>query len=113
VARARPEAAIQRAIKTRLAFYGCLCVAVPNEGRRSALAGRAMKATGMLPGFPDLVVMQRPGRVAFLEVKAPEGRVSPAQAEAHETLRRLGFNVTVVRSHDEAVEALRGWGFSV
>jgi len=111
--RKRPEAAIQIAIKNRLALYGCLCVSIPNEGKRSAIAGRAMKATGMMPGFPDLVVMQRPGRFAFLEVKAPRGRLSPAQERAHELLDRLGFHVAVVRSQDEAVEHLRAWGFSV
>jgi hypothetical protein len=111
--RQRPEAAVQIAIKNRLALYGCVCVSIPNEGKRSAIAGRAMKATGMMPGFPDLIVMQRPGRIAFLEVKAPKGRVSPAQERAHELLDRLGFHVAVVRSQDEAVEQLRAWGFSV
>lgn len=111
--RGNPEAAVQRAIKQRLTLYGCVCVAIPNEGRRSAALGRAMKQTGLLPGIPDMLVLQRPGKAAFLEVKAEKGRVSPAQHDAHEMLRRLGHHVAVVRSQDEAVEALRGWGFTV
>lgn len=109
--RGAPEAAIQRAIKTRLTFHGIVCVAFPNEGRRTAAGGRRMKRQGLLPGMPDLLVMQAPGRVGFLEVKAPQGRVSEAQAEAHAMLRRLGFNVSVVRSHDDAVAMLQEWGF--
>lgn len=113
MSRARPEAAIQRAIKQRLVLSGIVCAAVPNEARRSVVAGRAMKATGLLPGFPDLIAMQAPGRVAFLEVKAPKGRVSDAQAECHALLERLGHNVAVVRSQDEAVAALQAWGFNL
>lgn len=108
--RGRPEAAIQRAIRARLAFHGIVCVAVPNEGRRSVANGRMMKATGLLPGFPDLILLAPGGRVAFLEVKAPAGRVSSAQSEAHAMLERLGHHVAVVRSQDEAVDVLRGWG---
>jgi hypothetical protein len=111
VKRARPEAAVQMAIKRRLSLHGIVCVSIPNEGRRSAIAGRAMKATGLMPGFPDLLVMQAPARIAFLEVKAPKGRVSATQADCHLLLARLGHQVAVVRSQDEAVEALRFWGF--
>lgn len=111
--RGRPEAGLQSAIKNRLALHGIVCVAVPNEGRRSAILGRAMKATGLLPGFPDLLVMQAPGRIAFLEVKAPAGRVSEAQKTCHELLNRLGFFVRVVRSQEDAIEALHQAGFKV
>lgn len=110
--RGRPEAAIQRAIKSRLMFHGIVCVAVPNEARRSAVLGRAMKAQGLLPGFPDLIVLGPNGAAAFLEVKAPDGRVSPAQAECHAMLERMGHRVAVVRSHEEAAETLRGWGWA-
>lgn len=111
--RARPEAAIQSAIKQRLIYHGIVCVAVPNEGKRSVIAGRAMKNTGMVQGFPDIVALQSPGRIAFLEVKAAKGRTSPAQDDCHAMLRRLGHFVSVVRSQDEAVAALREAGFSL
>lgn len=111
--RQRPEAGIQAAIKQRLVYHGIVCVAVPNEGKRSAIAGRAMKHTGMVQGFPDIIAMQAPGLVAFLEVKAEKGRTSPAQDDCHAMLRRLGHFVAVVRSSDAAVEALRGAGFRI
>lgn len=110
--RRRPEAQIQRAIIDRLRFAGVLCVAVPNEGKRSVVAGRYMKGTGMRPGFPDLLCIQA-GRIAFLEVKAPAGVVSGAQAAMHAELDRQGMRVAVVRSQDEAVASLKRWGFVV
>jgi hypothetical protein len=109
--RAAPEAQIQRAIIDRLRFCGILAVAVPNEGKRTVVSGRHLKGTGMRPGFPDLICMQA-GQAAFLEVKAPKGRVSEAQDTMHDELQRQGMRVAVVRSQDEAIAALRGWGFA-
>jgi hypothetical protein len=110
--RRAPEAQIQAAIVDRLRFHGVLAVSVPNEGRRSAATGRALKGTGMRPGFPDLICMQA-GRVMFLEVKAPRGRLSASQEIFHDELQRQGMQVAVVRSQDEAVAALRGAGFRI
>ncbi len=109
--RAAPEAAIQRAIIDRLRFCNVLCVAVPNEGKRTATAGRRLKSAGMRPGFPDLICMQS-GQVAFLEVKAPKGVVSEAQRTMHLLLVNQRMRVAVVRSQDDAIAALRGWGFA-
>ena len=108
--RAAPEAAIQRAIIDRLRWHGVMAIHVPNAGKRSAIAGRRVKAEGLRPGFPDLVALQG-GRCAFLEVKAPKGRLSPAQVECHAELERQGFSVAVVTSQDEAIAALRARGF--
>lgn len=110
--RGSPEAAIQRAIVQRMIWHGCKVVAIPNEGKRSVRAGRAMRGTGLAKGAPDLMVL-RAGRIGFLEVKAPKGRLSPAQVQMHADMARHGFRVHVVRSQDEAVDALRseGWAF--
>lgn len=110
--RGNPEAQIQRAIIDRLRFHGVLVMHVPNAGKRSAIAGRRLKSEGMRPGWPDLAAYQH-GRHALLEVKAPGGRVSPAQRECHAELGRHAFPVAVVTSQDEAIEALRERGFSV
>lgn len=110
--RQNPEAVIQRAIIDRLRWLGCLVVHVPNEGKRSARGGRFAKGIGMRPGFPDLLVY-RAGRHALLEVKAPTGRLSPAQTETHGELHRQGIAVHVVRSQDEALAALRADGWAL
>jgi hypothetical protein len=106
------EALIQRAIIDRCRWANVLCVAVPNEGKRSPVTAQRMKARGMRPGFPDLICMQR-GLVAFLEVKAAKGRVSDNQVEMHEEIERHGLPVAVVRSQDEAAEFLRAQGFDI
>jgi hypothetical protein len=108
--RKAPEALIQRAIIDRLRFCGVLCIHIPNAGKRSAIAGRRLKGEGMRPGWPDLACYQH-GRHALLEVKAPKGRLSPAQVECHAELGRHAFTVATVTSQDEAVEALRERGF--
>jgi hypothetical protein len=49
--------------------------------------------------------------VGFLEVKSATGRLTPAQQEEITALRHDGFPVAVVRSVDEALAALREWGW--
>ena len=56
-------------------------------------------------GFPDLFVLIS-GRVILLEVKTPKGRVSAIQATCHRAMRAAGGSVFVVRSADEAKEAV-------
>jgi hypothetical protein len=107
--RARPERAIQIAIKKHLALYGIVVVHVPNEGKRTTIAGRLIKQEGVLPGFPDLVLLAPGGRVAFVEVKAPGGRLSDRQRECHAMLARLGHNVLTADNQDAVVNALKTW----
>lgn len=57
-------------------------------------------------GAPDRLVLLPGGRLAFAELKRPEGgRVSKLQAREHRALRALGFLVAVPRTHAD-VEAL-------
>lgn len=119
----RPETGVQIAIIRRVTFHGIVCVHVKNEGVRSMFGHVAAKREGMLPGFPDLVAMQSPGRVAFLEVKEPNWKPPTAKAkgkdaqhyrrqcDAHDMLRRLGFWAGFVTDQDMAVAALREAGF--
>jgi hypothetical protein len=107
------EAQIQTAIRARLQWLGCLVMSIPNEGKRSVIAGRRMKSTGLSAGAPDLLIY-RHGKHALIEVKSDTGRLSPAQVEMHTRLAKQGWTVHVVRSQDEAVRALEseGWSFT-
>lgn len=107
------ERAVQIAIVSRLIFHGIVAIHIPNEGRRSAIAGRRLKQEGMLKGAPDLCCVGDGGLTAWLEVKTAKGRLSEAQADCHALLRRKGHFVAVVRSQDQAVAALREAGFTV
>jgi hypothetical protein len=111
--RAAPERAIQIAIKRRLALSGVVCHHSPNAGKRSVIGGRLLKAEGMITGWPDLTLVGPDKRIAFLEVKAEKGRTSFAQDECLAMLRRLGHDVAVVRSQDDAVLMLQEWGWNV
>ena len=62
---------------------------------------------GLGKGSPDLVGMLRgSGRLFAIEVKSARGRVSNHQAQWHAVVRSAGGFVAVVRSVDEALEAL-------
>jgi hypothetical protein len=111
--KAQPEAAIQRAIIARLRMSGIVCHHSPNAAKRSVIGGRRIKADGMITGWPDLTVVGREGLVAFLEVKAPGGKLSPAQGEIGMMLIHMGHTWAEVRSQDEAVAALKKWGWDV
>lgn len=119
-ATAPSEAAVVSAIKARLALYGCIVQANPNEAR-SALLGVGSKIRNTVTGFPDLTVIGPAGRAAFLEVKAPGARPRDAkqkahwerQAEVREMLARMGHITGLVRSQDEAADMLRAAGWPV
>ena len=114
------EKQVETAIRNRLFLSGVLCQKNPNEAR-SAAAGRALKIRGSISGFPDLTVISSDGRVGFLEVKTPNAKPRnekdrlhwQRQADIQDLLRRMKQNVAVVRSQDEAVEALQAWGWTV
>lgn len=55
-------------------------------------------------GTPDLLVMLPCGRSLWLELKAPSGTLSPAQAAWHERARKLGHTVHVVRDTRDAID---------
>jgi hypothetical protein len=111
--RAAPERAIQIAIKRRLALSGVVCHHSPNAGKRSVIGGRMLKQEGMITGWPDLTVVGPGGRIAFLEVKSAKGHTTDAQDDCLGMLQRMGHDVAVVRSQDEAVLILQEWGWPV
>jgi hypothetical protein len=110
------EAQVQRAIIDWLRWKNILAVHIPNEGKRSAHAGKRLKGEGMRPGFPDLVVYGAGGRHVLLEVKRPGWRpsdVSDNQRAMHARLRELGAVVEVVASIDDTRAVLRAAGWPV
>lgn len=86
---------------------------VPNGGSRNAMEAANLKTQGVLAGIPDLVITLRGGRVLWIEMKADDGRVSPAQKSVHAHLRELEHSVITAYSAEEALQALRlffQWG---
>ena len=52
-------------------------------------------------GVPDRLVLFPGGRLAFVELKAPGGRLSRMQERQIERIRGLGFRVSVLSSREE------------
>ena len=70
------------------------------------------KRMGTRPGWPDLEILPGNGRVYFMEVKAPKGRLSDHQADLMNWMIAVGYEVAVVRSVDDAKAAVRAWGLA-
>lgn len=61
-------------------------------------------SSGLPKGFPDLLVVADGGKVTFLEIKTPTGRLSPDQIKFADVLRGMGASVEVARTEQEAVD---------
>jgi hypothetical protein len=73
---------------------------VPNGGYRTKSEAMKMKATGLVAGVSDLIIVQ-PNRVIFLELKDTNGRQSNEQKSFQEKITALGFEYWLIRSLEE------------
>ena len=78
----------------------CLIFSVPNGGTRNKIEAGTLKATGLLAGVSDLIVVL-PNRILFLELKTETGQQSDSQVEFSCIISVLGFEYYVIRSIDE------------
>ena len=118
--RAAPERDAQKQVVKWLRQWGCLVSATENElhGEQAKDSDTRMrrasaaKARGKTPGWPDLTVVTRCGRVVFIEMKADKGRLSDRQRIIHHRLRERNQVVIVGRTiegirADLAAEGIR------
>lgn len=84
--------------------------AIPNGGRRDAVTGAYLKAEGVLPGIADLAVIAPSGKMGWLEVKAPRGRLSEEQKWFADFVRARGHEFAVVKDLGDAQIVLALWG---
>ena len=86
-------------------------ISVPN-GRFKAdpVTIARLKREGLTPGVHDLLVLRNDGWFCSLEVKASDGNMSPEQVEWSDWLASGGSSQAVVRSLDDAANALRAFG---
>ena len=74
--------------------------------RVKELGGIAYKWTSPgRTGVPDRIVMIPGGKIIFVELKSPTGKLTVRQEREHDTIRALGFDVIVINS----VEAARAF----
>jgi len=116
--RGKPEADLQRAVVGALRFalpksailHHC-ANEVTEPGPRGAKRQAILVGMGVHRGFADLIVLCE-GRVLFLELKSPKGRLSPAQAAFRDAVQAQGFGWALVRSLDDALGALADHGIT-
>jgi hypothetical protein len=116
--RSTPEADAQRAIVQALrvalprdAIVHHCANEVTEPGSRGQVRQSVLVGMGVHTGFADLIVISG-GRVLFLEVKSPTGRLRKSQEVFRDTVCAQGFSWALVRSVDDALGALSGHGFA-
>ncbi len=77
----------------------------PLGGARSRTEAAILKGLGTRPGLPDIMVLFR-ARLIAIELKAPGGRLSAAQADMHRRLPLAGAVVFTAYSLDELADFL-------
>lgn len=85
-----------------------IVVHVPNGGFRSKVEAGILKAMGVLPGFPDLLILFN-WRAYTIELKAGAGQLTTDQQKAHRLLKETNVPVAVCRTLDEVLERLKAW----
>ncbi len=116
--RGTPEADVQRAIVQALRFalprdaivHHC-ANEVSEPGPRGAKRQAILVGMGVHAGFADLIVICG-GRVLFLEVKSQTGRLRQSQEVFRDIVCAQGFGWALVRSVDDALDALADHGFT-
>ena len=116
--RSTPEADAQRAIVQALrvalprdAIVHHCANEVTEAGSRGQIRQSILVGMGVHAGFADLFVISG-GRVLFLEVKSPSGRLRKSQEVFRDTVCAQGFGWALVRSVDDALGALADNGFT-
>ena len=116
--RGTPEADLQRAvvrtlrqILPRTAIVHHCANEVTEPGPRGARHQAILVGMGVHAGFADLMILCD-GRVLFLELKAPKGRLRPTQEAFRDAVLAQGFGWALVRYLDDALTALADHGFA-
>jgi hypothetical protein len=99
------EQELTQAIIKALRAQGCIAFhsdAGHTTDATSSKRGRPPK------GFPDIPVYAPNGKHVLLEVKQPTGKLSEDQANFIKSIRKLEHHVKIVRSVQEALDAVFG-----
>ncbi len=97
--------------------FGFDTVHVPNgavlggDRVRRARQMNSLKADGLMPGFPDLLVYGAGGKIAHVEVKQEGTRQSATQKDCQAWLEQIGHRYAVLRSSEDVFETLNDWGW--
>ncbi len=111
--RMAPEASLQVTVVEHLRLTGVsgLCFfRIPNDAKRSAMAGLWEKRMGLLPGAADLCIIVPGKPVLFLELKAAGQKPTPEQTAFAIAVRTAGHEWQWADSIEVALHLLQQWG---
>lgn len=114
------EKHIQKNVREYLAAVRIDAFHCPNgavlagDAKARAMQSNALKRAGVVNGFPDLLLIKRTQdgpRVGFFEVKREGEKLRKEQADFADRCTDWQLPFAVVRSVDDAKEALADWGW--
>lgn len=106
----RPEQALQiQTVAFMNAIPDLLFFHVPNGGGRSKVEGAILKAMGVKPGVPDLVIIRPNLPPAFIELKAGNGKATATQLDFAKQANARGCPWVECRSLADVAEVLDVW----
>jgi len=79
---------------------------VPNGAFISKQQAIKLKATGLVAGVSDLIVVQ-PNKILFVELKIEKGKQSESQKEFESIVTNLGFEYHLVRSLEQFKQIIK------
>lgn len=85
------EKTIEQKLVTAVKHHGGICPKFTSPG---------------CDGMPDRLVLMPKGRIAFVEVKAPNKKLRALQLARHRKLRSLGFKVYVLDDKEKIGEII-------
>lgn len=74
--------------------------AIPNGGTRNILEAKLLKATGVMAGVSDLILIIK-NKIYFIELKAEKGIQSDQQKIFESKVSDLGFEYLIFRSLEQ------------
>lgn len=107
---AASEKTVQKNIMQWLMALG-YCVEHVPAGGPNALHRAMMHHQGYRKGFPDIIVLDRNGRVGFMEVKTARGKLSADQVWWRDEMAQRNMPYAVVRTIADAETAIDEWGW--
>jgi hypothetical protein len=113
----REETRLQRQIRDALTQRGFKAVACSNgavlagDARQRAIQMNTLKAAGLVPGFPDLIVYGPNAKVGHIEVKLPKEDQSENQIKVQGWMSEWGHLYAVCRSLEDVEDTLGAWGW--
>ena len=103
------EAQLQNSAADYLRLVGVNFHHSPNEGVHKIQYRVKQKRAGMLPGFPDLLLMFPSRPPHFIELKTAKGRLTKNQMNFQQFCAENGYPFAVCRSLEDVQKIVEEW----